>query len=517
MHVVPPQLSALATCLSILGCFGCSSSSNLPTQGSWSGAGGASKTVDSGSSGGTSSAGGVPGSTTATSKATGAGGTPSSSNDGASGQSSSGPATGGQGPIGTGGKATGGSTAGGPSAGGKSATAAGGKAGAGGNGTAPTNPSTGGKSGAASGGSTNIGVSGSTGALSSPATETIPGNGCTPPSQYANLFIALSGKTQAETDAKITAAWSSLFNPSASGTIYHDGPGTDESYVEDTGNNDARTEGMSYGMMISVQLNHQTEFDRLWTFTKKHMVKSSGGAMSEITWNVQTNGSAKQSGGAPDGDEYYAAALVFAHNRWGDTSGKYDYKTEAQAVLDLVRTKDFNSSYNLVKFYAGGDNGQTDASYILPAFYQTWACFDTANAAFWNTAVTAARKYFQIAADKNGQYGDQGGYDGGSQANTGVDKIRCVMNIMMDHNFFNADPWQTDTYAKEYSTYESSQNRGGAASFCNALLGFGLPESSGKAFVDKLWSASAPSRDYWNGVLYMLALLQVSGTFHLYY
>ena len=52
---------------------------------------------------------------------------------------------------------------------------------------------------------------------------------------------------------------------------------------------------------------------------------------------------------------------------------------------------------------------------------------------------------------------------------------------------------------------------------CNALLGFGLPADSGKPFVDKLWSAAVPSRDYWNGVLYMLGLLHVSGTFKLYY
>ena len=56
-----------------------------------------------------------------------------------------------------------------------------------------------------------------------------------------------------------------------------------------------------------------------------------------------------------------------------------------------------------------------------------------------------------------------------------------------------------------------------AEGYCAALLGFGLPASSGKAFVDKLWSANVPSHDYWNGVLYMLALLHVSGTFHLWY
>ena len=40
--------------------------------------------------------------------------------------------------------------------------------------------------------------------------------------------------------------------------------GDDMGYLTDTGNNDARTEGMSYGMMMCVQLNMKEEFDRIW-------------------------------------------------------------------------------------------------------------------------------------------------------------------------------------------------------------------------------------------------------------
>jgi len=50
----------------------------------------------------------------------------------------------------------------------------------------------------------------------------------------------------------------------------------------------------------------------------------------------------------------------------------------------------------------------------------------------------------------------------------------------------------------------------------NSTLGFALPTSSGKAFVDKIWSMGVPNRDYWNGVLYMLGLLHVSGNFKLW-
>ena len=74
-----------------------------------------------------------------------------------------------------------------------------------------------------------------------------------------------------------------------------------------------------------------------------------------------------------------ATALIFASHRWGDSTGpaKIAYSTEAKWVLDLVRTKYFNSEYHLVKFVSSSNN--VDPSYVLPAFYKVWACFDTEN------------------------------------------------------------------------------------------------------------------------------------------
>jgi oligosaccharide reducing-end xylanase len=445
--------------------------------------------------------------------------------------------TGGASP-GTGGSSTGGSpaTGGSRATGGSSAT--GGVTGTGGSGTGTGGViatggqggrgGRGGSGGAASGGATGRGGSaggsatGGTGGGTAPGTGgfsnvdagvgsmTIPGMGCTAPAAYNNLFVTVSGHTQADSDTKVMAAYSALFNPGGSGSIYFNGPGSDESYVEDTYNNDVRTEGMSYGMMIAVQLNDQTKFDRLWQFVKTHMANGTG----QIAWHVSTSGSKLATGGAPDGDEYFATALIFAHTRWGD-AGKFNYATEAQWVLNMMRTMEFNASSHIVEFVAGSNN--TDGSYVLPAFYQVWACFDTANADFWNAAVAAGRMFFHNAIDSNGVIGDQSSFTGSTTKGAGSDTIRCVVNIMMDHNFFDADSWQTDTYAMKYGSYETSHASGVAQQSCNSTLGFGLPASSGKAFVDKIWSTNPPNRDYWNGVLYMLGMLHVSGNFHLYY
>jgi oligosaccharide reducing-end xylanase len=339
------------------------------------------------------------------------------------------------------------------------------------------------------------------------------GPGCTPPTTYPNLFVTVSGHTQAESDDKVAKAWSSLFNSSSSGTIYFDGPGSDESYIKDIYNGDVRTEGMSYGMMAAVQLDHQKEFDRIWTWVRNHMAKGCSGdkCTGEIAWSCPTSGNCNN-GGAPDGEEYMATALIFAHTRWGD-AGKIKYGTEAQWVLDVIRTKYFHTNPHIIKFVA--NSSVTDPSYVLPAFYQVWACFDAANADFWNTAVKDGRAFFPKDVDGNGVCPYQANWTGGQTAGANSDSVRCVMNIMMDWNFFKADTWQSQTYAPKFAAHE--KNAGPPSSYCDATLGFGLPAADGKAFVDKIWSAGVPSRDYWNGVLYMLSLLHVSGNFKLYY
>jgi oligosaccharide reducing-end xylanase len=134
--------------------------------------------------------------------------------------------------------------------------------------------------------------------------------------------------------------------------------------------------------------------------------------------------------------------------------------------------------------------------------------------------VTAGRNFFHAAADSNGVIGDKQSFTGQTQQGAGSDAKRCVMNIMMDHNFFNVDSWQTQTYAPAFASYMSTHSDNTAAQYsCNALLGFGVAASTGKPFVDKLWSAAIPSGTYryYDGTLYMLALLHVSGTFKLWY
>lgn len=71
--------------------------------------------------------------------------------------------------------------------------------------------------------------------------------------EYRNLFKEL-GYPEADIDARLERTWTDLFYGAPDVRIYYP-LGNDKGYILDTGNLDVRTEGMSYGMMMAVQMN----------------------------------------------------------------------------------------------------------------------------------------------------------------------------------------------------------------------------------------------------------------------
>ncbi len=109
--------------------------------------------------------------------------------------------------------------------------------------------------------------------------------------------------------------------------------------MTDWANNDARTEGMSYGMMIAVQLGKKREFDALWNWSKTYMLMTDpkNPSAGYFAWSMSTDGMPRSTGAAPDGEEYYVMALYFAAHRWGNGKGIYNYEEEADKILRGMR------------------------------------------------------------------------------------------------------------------------------------------------------------------------------------
>ncbi len=92
--------------------------------------------------------------------------------------------------------------------------------------------------------------------------------------QYRNVF-AEYGYSEEEIEKRLQETFETIFHGSEEERFYHEA-GEDMGFMEDTGNHDARTEGMSYGMMVCVQLDKKEEFDRLWKWTRTYMYMDEG-------------------------------------------------------------------------------------------------------------------------------------------------------------------------------------------------------------------------------------------------
>ena len=89
-------------------------------------------------------------------------------------------------------------------------------------------------------------------------------------STYPNQFARI-GISDAAVLSRLSDCFSTIFF-SPENNFYHPHPtDPDAACMVDTGNNDARTEGMSYGMMMCVQMNRKDLFDKLWTVSYTHL------------------------------------------------------------------------------------------------------------------------------------------------------------------------------------------------------------------------------------------------------
>ena len=277
--------------------------------------------------------------------------------------------------------------------------------------------------------------------------------------EYPNFFKEL-GYSDNETKEKLNKIFNTMFYGSSGERIYHPA-GKDMGYIVDTGNIDARTEGMSYGMMMCVQLDKKEEFDRIWKWAKTYMYLDEGINKGFFCWSNSLDGSKNALGAAPDGEEYFAMALLFASHRWGDEEGIFNYGKEARSLLhEMIRRGDgdekgrgmFDEQNHLIRFICEADF--TDPSYHLPHFYELFAMWaDPCDREFYKRAAKESRTFWHKACHPvSGLIAEYSFYDGtpfphgqevwGKHDWYYSDAYRTIMNIALDHIWFNADPWQ---------------------------------------------------------------------------
>lgn len=371
---------------------------------------------------------------------------------------------------------------------------------------------------------------------------------------YPNLFHEHLGVSQDETDEKLARIWNHFFVDDETKVYYEDSDST--AYIYDTGSNDVRTEGMSYGMMICVQMDKRQEFDKIWRWTKKYMHYTLGRWSGYFAWQCTTDGKkiGEEPSCATDGEIYFITSLFFASHRWGN-EGAYNYEKEAQQILKDVMSKDgtgdiynmFDAGSKLVTFVPSRDMRHfTDPSYNLPAFFELWALWADSDQDFWAQTPDAARRLLvQASHPVTGLFPDYSTFDGKPHQpywkedydarRYQYDAIRCAMNVGMDYYWFGKDAsrqtemmtrlltfLKNDNYTHGQFELDGKKPTGSYSegmAGANAVGAFALTDKElAREYILRLWNTPLPTGKfrYYAGMVYMLSMLHVSGNFRVY-
>ncbi|WEK53027.1 MAG: glycosyl hydrolase family 8 [Candidatus Cohnella colombiensis] len=365
---------------------------------------------------------------------------------------------------------------------------------------------------------------------------------------YRNLLLDY-GYSEDLIAVKLELTWEQLFGDNEATRIYYP-VGNEMGYILDTGNLDVRTEGMSYGMMMAVQLDKKDVFDRLWRWASLYMYMTSGENKGYFAWSCNTDGTKRANGPAPDGEEYFALALLFASHRWGDQSSPLDYGVKARALLhDCVHNGEdgkgypmWNRSNHLIKFVPNCEF--TDPSYHLPHFYELFALWaNEADRQFWNEAAVASRQFLtQACHPVTGLAPEYAYYDGSPNDERGFghffsDSYRVAANIGLDAEWFGTSGWMrkevdciqsffANKHPDDYRRYtisgkpfeEKSLHPVGLVA-TNAMASLAYPEGTyARASVELFWNTPVRegNRRYYDNCLYLFALLALSGHFRIW-
>jgi oligosaccharide reducing-end xylanase len=379
--------------------------------------------------------------------------------------------------------------------------------------------------------------------------------------KYRNVFQEF-GYKQSDIERKVEKAYFDLFE--GPNKVYFE-VGDSMAYVSDLKNNDARTEGLSYGMMVAVQLDKKDVFDRIWRWTKKYLQHQGGVRDAYFGWSINPKTQKRNSdGSASDGELYFITDLLFASNRWGNKTG-IDYYAEARRILDAMWSKNGTGGvYNLINV----ENKQitftpdkfgyswTDPSYQLPAFFEIWAEYaKDGKEQFYRDCADTARVFLHRACHPvTGLNTDYAEFSGKPHSTNWMpaafrfDSWRVPMNIAMDYAWFGSDNQWQENYAgrvqnffvsKGIDTFDDQYNQDGtkpdfildAGNFRKLRHSLGLVATVastsiiykgdyGAEFVKSLWNAKLePYNDgyfdpYYDGFMYLFSLMHLSGKYH---
>jgi endo-1,4-beta-D-glucanase Y len=199
------------------------------------------------------------------------------------------------------------------------------------------------------------------------------------------------------------------------------------------------SEGIGYGMLMAVNNDDRTLFDKLWKFYMDHL--DPNGLMN---WSMDACAAPgnNNANAASDGDLDAAMGLVVAEGRWGG------YKAQALELIGKIKKFETDVCQNGLTVLRPGDKwggctesatkGKVNPSYFSPGYYRAFAALDPANADFWKKLATDSYTLLaQYQTAMNGLVPEWGFSDGTAESNSyDYNACRTPWRIAMDFMWY---------------------------------------------------------------------------------
>ena len=319
-------------------------------------------------------------------------------------------------------------------------------------------------------------------------------------------------------------------------------------YLDDCGDGTCRikfdnaaetvSEGIAYGMLLSVYAGDKALFDCLWGYYKKF---SNGNGV--MNWKINGCTSAIGTGGAADAEIDAAMALIVADCQWPGTTSPHDYAADAVTLITAVRDHEIqptnqNGPYQLNNGDQWGfGNNCRNPSYQAPAYYQCYATYVPSQATLWSNAYTAG--YALINANVNNTTGlvsNWSDHTGAPNSCNGPNEYgwdacrnpwRMATDVMW-HDDANAKVILTDLAAYLNGVGAANANgpvpqTGGVGSFHNATFvstyaaGLVGAPASYQGLLDAMYTETVNTVDglpaYFGNTLRVLSMFVMTGNF----
>ncbi|HEY0465886.1 MAG TPA: glycosyl hydrolase family 8 [Polyangiaceae bacterium] len=284
------------------------------------------------------------------------------------------------------------------------------------------------------------------------------------------------------------------------------------------------SEGIAYGMLLSVAMADQTLFDGLWKFYQDHADKN--GLMNWKTSKCEAPGN-NNANAATDADLDAAMALVQASARWPNATAGYLAKAGVLAGKIVQFETDMCNGRRILRpgdaFGGCSDlnSPRVNPSYFAPGYYKVFAHYFSSQASTWLALSDASYQLYAIyQARMDNLVPDWSRPDGSDNEGSQYwyDACRTPWRVAVDY------AWTGDTRAKTFMQNVSSwvdahgglpkaaQQQNSAFVGAFALAG-GYDQGKFDGYMNGWLGAPLEDTPYYQGTLRVLYLLVAAGKF----